>query len=113
MSQITTHVLDTSKGKPAEGIAVTLEKSVSESNWEEIASGMTNTDGRVSDLLADGETIEPGIYRIVFDTGSYFAKNGVKGFYPMVTIVFQTQDTEHYHVPLLLNPYGYSTYRGS
>ena len=113
MSQITTHVLDTSKGKPAEGIAVTLEKSISESNWEEIASGMTSTDGRVSDLLADGETIEPGIYRIVFDTGSYFAKNGVKGFYPMVTIVFQTQDTEHYHVPLLLNSYGYSTYRGS
>ena len=113
MSQITTHVLDTSKGKPAEGIAVTLEKSISESNWEEIASGMTNLDGRVSDLLADGETIEPGIYRMVFDTGSYFTKNGVKGFYPMVTIVFQTQDTEHYHVPLLLNPYGYSTYRGS
>ncbi|PCJ83464.1 MAG: hydroxyisourate hydrolase [Flavobacteriales bacterium] len=113
MSQITTHVLDTSKGKPAEGISILLEKPTGEGNWEKIAEGITNSDGRISDLLGENETLEPGVYRLIFQTGDYFATNDLNSFYPEVPIIFETCDTEHYHVPLLLNPYGYSTYRGS
>ena len=75
--------------------------------------GQTNADGRLPDLLANNVKLEPGIYRLVFDTASYFKVQGVKTFYPSVTITFETSDQSHYHVPLLLNPYGYSTYRGS
>lgn len=112
MSQITTHILDTSLGKPAQGIGVSLERST-DSGWESIGSGQTNADGRVADLLKPDETLSPGIYRINFDTGTYFASQGFKGFYPSVNIVFETVDDSHYHVPLLLSPFGYSTYRGS
>ena len=108
-SQITTHILDTARGKPAEGVKITLQKR----DGTEIASGITNADGRVSDLLADGAVLEPGIYKIVFDTGGYYASLNTKTFYPEVSVVFETFDTSHYHVPLLLNPFGYSTYRGS
>jgi len=112
MSQITTHVLDTSLGKPAVGIDVSLEQSAN-GDWKLIASGKTDTDGRVGDLLGSEEKLVPGIYRINFNTGDYFTSLGLKGFYPFVNIVFETIDDSHYHVPLLLNPYGYSTYRGS
>jgi 5-hydroxyisourate hydrolase len=112
MSQITTHVLDTSIGRPGQGISLVLEGQHGE-GWREIARGVTNNDGRVADLLAAGKTLEKGIYRITFDTAAYFKKNGKKGFYPYVSIVFEIEDGSHYHVPLLLNPYGYSTYRGS
>ena len=113
MSQITTHVLDTSKGLPAEGINISLEGSDVTGNWAEIVSGITDSDGRISDLLDPSTLLEPGIYRMVFQTGEYFKANGTAGFYPSVTIEFETKDTSHYHVPLLLNPFGYSTYRGS
>jgi len=113
MSQITTHILDISKGQPAAGIAVSLEKSEEQSQWTKIGSGVTNTDGRVSDLLNVEEVLSPGVYRLVFDTQEYFKSNGQQGFYPFVSIVFQTKDSSHYHIPLLLSPYGYSTYRGS
>jgi len=113
MSQITTHVLDTSKGTPAEGIKITLQSPTGEDQWKDITSGVTNSDGRISDFLPADKIIEPGVYRMLFDTKTYFEKNDVRGFYPSVTIIFEIFDTEHYHVPLLLNPYGYSTYRGS
>ena len=113
MSQITTHVLDTSKGKPAEGITITLQAPCGEDQWENITSGTTNHDGRIPDFLNEHQVIEPGIYRMLFNTKAYFEKNNTKGFYPYVPIVFEITDTEHYHIPLLLNPYGYSTYRGS
>ena len=113
MSQITTHILDISKGLPAAGISVSLEKSENPSQWTKIGSGTSNTDGRVSDLLKEEEILSPGIYRLVFDTGDYFQNNQQKSFYPFVSIVFELKDTAHYHVPLLLSPYGYSTYRGS
>lgn len=111
-SQITTHVLDTSAGSPAKGIRCTLQKP-NEDGWTEIASGITNTDGRVSDLLAGKEPLTPGIYRMHFKTGSYYKAKNANTFYPEVSVVFETFDTKHYHVPLLLNPFGYSTYRGS
>lgn len=113
MSQITTHILDTALGQPAEGVPLRLEQPAADGGWEVIASGITNSDGRVSTLLPDGMELEPGVYRMFFETGTYFHNTGRDGFYPYVTIVFETTDSSHYHVPLLLNPFGYSTYRGS
>lgn len=110
MSAITTHVLDTSRGRPAAGVAVRLERGK-----EVLARGATDADGRLRDLLPDdGAPLEPGTYRLVFDTGRYFAGQGEACFYPEVAVAFQVRDAgEHYHVPLLLSPFGYSTYRGS
>lgn len=112
MSHVTTHVLDTSKGKPAKGLAISLFKK-NGNRWKKISSGETNADGRIADLLKKDQILEPGIYKMFFDTGSYFTKQKRKAFYPEVSIVFETFDSSHYHVPLLLNPFGYSTYRGS
>lgn len=113
MSQITTHVLDTSRGRPAQGIIV---KIYSETNckWSEFASGVTDSDGRVANLMDSGKILSAGNYKICFETGSYFQSTGLPSFYPYVEVVFQIAgDGQHYHVPLLLNPFGYSTYRGS
>jgi len=113
MSGITTHVLDTSRGRPAQGVPVTLEIEAA-GGWGLVGKGTTNADGRISDLVAAELTIEPGVYRLIFDTGKYFARDQSESFYPQVTIVFRLADaTQHYHVPLLLSPFGYSTYRGS
>jgi 5-hydroxyisourate hydrolase len=114
MSAITTHILDTSRGRPAGGVAVMLEVQTATESWELIGEGETDADGRLKGLLAEGHTFVEGIYRLTFDTKSYFASQNVESFYPEVNIVFSVGDaTQHYHVPLLLNPYGYSTYRGS
>ena len=112
MSQITTHVLDTSIGKPAEGISVSLEHNDTRI-WKQIANGITDKDGRVKNLLPIEKRIPKGVYRLIFDTRLYFKTKEVKSFYPSVTIEFEITDDTHYHVPLLLNPFGYSTYRGS
>ena len=113
MSAITTHVLDTSLGKPAAGVAVTLDKQEA-GGWKTLGGGATNADGRAEELLPRGATLAAGIYRLRFDTAAYFRARGVEGFYPHVEIVFTVQDAaQHYHVPLLLSPFGYSTYRGS
>lgn len=113
MSGITTHVLDTSRGRPAAGIGVTLEVQAA-GHWKLLGKGLTNADGRVSDLISSDVSINPGVYRLIFETGAYFANQHTESFYPQVTIVFRLSDaSQHYHVPLLLNPFGYSTYRGS
>lgn len=110
---ITTHVLDTARGLPAEGVAVALER-VGDGGAPPLARGRTDADGRLRTLLPDGAALEAGVYRLVFDTGRYFAGQGVQAFYPEVPVVFQVRGAgEHHHVPLLLSPYGYSTYRGS
>lgn len=114
MSQITTHVLDTAKGLPAKGIRISLQAPNEDgSAWDNIASGVTNEDGRIPDFLPEYKVVEPGIYRMMFETGAYFKHHEIQTFYPFVPVVFEIHDTEHYHVPLLLNPFGYSTYRGS
>jgi 5-hydroxyisourate hydrolase len=111
---ITTHVLDTSRGRPAGGLAITLETSGDAGGWRELGRGVTDADGRAAGLLAPGTRLESGTYRLTFDTASYFRAQGTRGFYPYVQVVFEITETgAHYHVPLLLNPYGYSTYRGS
>lgn len=112
MSQITTHVLDTSSGKPAEGINIKLYFLVNKS-WELIAEGVTNKDGRIGDLIKPDKTLDAGIYKMKFHTGSYYSERKIKKFYPFVEIIFETDSNEHYHIPLLLSPFGYSTYRGS
>jgi 5-hydroxyisourate hydrolase len=114
MSPITTHVLDTTRGRPAEGIAVVLDFRSGEGDWIELARGYTNADGRLSSLLPDGATLPTGTYRLRFATDAYHSALGVRGFYPEVQVLFQIDDAAaHYHVPLLLSPFGYSTYRGS
>jgi 5-hydroxyisourate hydrolase len=113
MSAITTHVLDVSRGSPARGVPITLERQTA-TGWEIIGQGATDDDGRLRNLLAPGSSLEPGNYRLTFDTGAYFALQGIEGFYPQAAVVFTVRDAaQHYHVPLLLSPFGYSTYRGS
>jgi len=107
-SPITTHVLDTAKGKPASGLGVILEFRDS-GGWTVLGRGTTDRDGRVIDLLAPVYPLMAGTYRLTFATGEW-----QKGFYPEICVTFSVISTaEHYHVPLLLSPYGYSTYRGS
>lgn len=110
-SHITTHVLDSVTGRPAAAISVVLEQHT-HGGWREVATAQTDADGRVSEL--GPEAVAAGRYRITFDTGSYFAARDQATFYPHVTIVFELDDeSAHYHVPLLLSPFAYSTYRGS
>lgn len=112
MSSISTHVLDTSLGKPAEGISITLYKK-KDSEWEKIAGGVTNKDGRIGELAGKASSPGNGVYRIRFETGDYFNTTSQINFYPFVEIVFEITSDEHYHIPLLLSPFGYTTYRGS
>lgn len=111
MSRITTHVLDTARGRPAAGVPVTLEV-LSGKEWAALGRGSTDADGRAREL-SDG-VLAAGTYRLTFETAAYFASTGVEGFYPEVQVVFEVRDpSQHHHVPLLLSPFGYSTYRGS
>ena len=113
MSGITTHVLDVSIGRPARGVQVRLEAHRGAA-WETIADRATDDDGRVKDLVPGGATPAAGRYRITFDTASYFTARGIAAFYPEVAVTFEIREPkEHHHVPLLLSPFGYSTYRGS
>ena len=112
MSAITTHVLDLSSGYPAAGVPVILEREVAGS-WNPIGTGLTNADGRIADLLPS-DSIEAGVYRLLFNTGKYFAARDAQTFYPEVIVTFKIENSDqHYHVPLLVSPFGYSTYRGS
>ena len=123
MSGITTHVLDTASGRPAQGMGIVLFRQTGD-EWKEMASGRTDADGRLRDLLPKGAEVERGIYKLRFATKEYFAGHGIAAalsmdvratvtLYPCIEIIFEIAGDEHYHVPLLLSPFGYSTYRGS
>ena len=113
-SPVTTHVLDTMRGKPAVGVKALLESRTAAGEWKEIGRGQTDTDGRINELADPRTPLAAGVYRITFLTAAYFASVGVGGFYPSVTVTFELSgETPHCHVPLLLSPFGYSTYRGS
>ena len=112
MSQITTHILDTTRGRPADNVTIVLFQQQAD-NWRQVSLGTTNDDGRLPDLVQTNAVLDPGIYKLKFETKAYFDKLGVQSFYPYVEITFAISGAEHYHVPLLLNPFGYSTYRGS
>jgi 5-hydroxyisourate hydrolase len=110
---VTTHILDTSAGRPAAGVRVALEALDREAGWRRLGDGATGDDGRLSGLVPDARLLA-GTHRLVFETGAWFAARGVQTFYPEVSVVFEVSDpTQHFHVPLLLSPFGYSTYRGS
>ena len=110
---LTTHVLDTATGKPAAGMEIRLE-AFENDGFRRIGGGTTNADGRVKDFLDAGESLPAGVYRARFETGRYHAAQGVNGFYPYVEVVFEMGAAgQHYHVPLLISPFGFSTYRGS
>ncbi|MEE9327211.1 MAG: hydroxyisourate hydrolase [Cocleimonas sp.] len=113
MSQITSHVLDTAIGKPAKGINLSLSQFV-DNEWKQLGEGITDSDGRVGDLLVNDQVLEAGRYKVIFTTERYFQKQKVDAFYPYAEIVFDIEgDGQHYHIPLLLSPFAYSTYRGS
>lgn len=110
---VSTHVLDISIGRPAASVAVRLRRQDGQT-WVDVFSGATNGDGRVPSLVPDGVNTGAGAYQLTFDVGGYFAARGLESFYSHVTIDFVIRDAaSHYHVPLLVSPYGYSTYRGS
>jgi 5-hydroxyisourate hydrolase len=110
---ISTHVLDTSRGKPASGLTVTLDRTTWPGAWERLERGITDADGRCPNLLGV-RALEAGTYRLTFLTGDYFRSLGVAGLYPEVVLSFLVRDPdEHYHIPLLLGPHTYTTYRGS
>jgi len=112
MNSITTHVLDMARGIPAVGVPVTLHVHSAE-GWQEAGREVTNQDGRVSNLLGE-RNLKAGRYRLTFETAAYLARSNVSSFFPEIAILFEVQDAnQNYHVPLLLSPFGYSTYRGA
>jgi len=113
MSPITTHVLDTALGIPAEGMKITLSRVADDGSITMLGVGRTDADGRIADLAPE-DALKPGTYRLDFRTAEYFESTDREGFYPSISVLFETRaDRDHYHVPLLLSPFGYSTYRGS
>ncbi|KAL7416932.1 hypothetical protein BDY24DRAFT_207840 [Mrakia frigida] len=114
-SPITCHVLDSTIGKPASGVPVVLEQLSGDGKFVVLASGSTDSNGRLSDLLPPSASPLPvGIYKMNFETGLYFTEKGMATFYPKVEILFNYENPEeHYHIPLLLSPHSYTTYRGS
>lgn len=118
MATISTHVLDTARGLPAEGVPIMLEALAAQpedgNDWVKIGGGTTNADGRIASLLTDRTHLVAGVYRMTFDTFAYYQRFNTRSFYPMVRILFEVfEEGEYHHVPLLLSPWGYSTYRGS
>jgi 5-hydroxyisourate hydrolase len=112
MSAITTHVLNTALGRPAAGVTVRIEVLDERGQWHELAEGATDANGRIAGLL--DAKLERREYRLIFETAGYFQRLGQPVFYPRIEIAFRVEAPgEHYHIPLLLSPYGYSTYRGS
>ncbi len=113
MTQITSHILDTSRGLPAQGVLITLAQQQGD-NWVMLGTATTNDDGRVNDFIGNNDVLVAGIYKLSFSIGDYYERLNVESFYPHADIAFAIAgDGQHYHVPLLLNPFGYSTYRGS
>ena len=113
MSGITTHVLDLKSGLPARAVAVRLEIR-SADRWMSLGDRVTDDDGRVRDFIAPGAKLDAGLYRLTFRTGEYFRAQGTAAFHPEVAVTFEITDaSRHHHVPLLISPFGYTTYRGS
>ncbi len=114
MKRISTHILDIVLGKPAKNVSVRLEKQNISADWRLLTSARTGQDGRCAQLLPEGEDLSAGVYRLSFDTGSYYALQKIDALHPVVEVTFHARDGEsHLHIPLLLSPNGYTTYRGS
>jgi len=114
MNRISTHVLDLLHGKPARDVAVRLQKQDAPGSWRSLASARTDHDGRCAQLLPEGEDLSAGVYRLSFDIASYYTTQKIAAFYPVAEVTFEVRDGESsFHIPLLLSPNGYTTYRGS
>jgi 5-hydroxyisourate hydrolase len=114
MLKISTHILDTALGKPAADVPVRLEKQDAAGQWHALHSSRTDADGRCAQLLPAGERLHSGSYRLHFDTAAYHGSQKITSLYPFVEITFEVREGEsHFHIPLLLSPFGYTTYRGS
>jgi 5-hydroxyisourate hydrolase len=114
MSGVSTHVLDVALGRPAKDVRVRLERREISGTWRPLASALTDEDGRCAQLLATDHALEPGLYRLAFETAGYFASQNTEGLYPLVEVTFQVRNgEERFHIPLLLTANGYTTYRGS
>src|SRR5262249_10100002 len=114
MSTISTHILDTSRGRPASGVSVALEVLNAGEGWSRFAEAETDADGRVTQFGISESQLVPGTYRLIFSVAKYFESLRQESFYPEVVVTFLIGPaSEHYHVPLLISPFGYSTYRGS
>lgn len=110
---VSVHVLNLQNGLPSPGMEVTLEKQ-DKQNWNKLNTGKTDDNGRITGLYPDGKALEPGTYRVTFATGSWFTQHKMPVFYPEIPVIFQADGTvPHYHIPLLISPYGFSTYRGN
>ncbi|KAF0862270.1 hydroxyisourate hydrolase [Pseudomonas sp. LD120] len=110
---LSVHVLNLENGLPSPGVKVTLEQHVDQ-DWNALSSGVTNEQGRIAELFPAGQALTAGEYRVVFKTGDYFKQAKRDTFFPEIPVIFEVKQTEqHYHIPLLLSPYGFSTYRGS
>lgn len=111
--QLSTHILDISTGRPAPGVSISLSKLGQDGSWKEIDRKTTDADGRIRDFLKQGEADNRGVYKLTFHTEPYFESKGQESFYPFIEVVFEIRSGDHFHVPITLSPYGYSTYRGS
>jgi 5-hydroxyisourate hydrolase len=113
---VSTHVLDTARGRPAKGVPVTLSHRGTDRRWSVVGRGVTDADGRIRELSEGGLSqggLAVGVYKLDYDTGAYFDMQGTAAFYPEVSVMFNVADpAEHLHVPLLLSPFGYATYKG-
>lgn len=111
--QLSSHILDITTGKPATAVKITLSKKDQNDNWKTIDEKNTDANGRIKDFLKQDGTNNTGVYKLTFHTNPYFKSLGQNSFYPYIEVVFELVDNEHYHVPITLSPFGYSTYRGN
>lgn len=111
--QLSSHILDITAGKPAAHVKITLSRQDKTGNWTIVEEKITDSNGRINDFLKQDGTSHVGIYKLTYHTAPYFHSLKQKSFYPFIEVVFELTDNEHYHVPITLSPFGYSTYRGS
>ncbi|MEO6290524.1 MAG: hydroxyisourate hydrolase [Ginsengibacter sp.] len=112
--QLSSHILDITQGKPAPNVKISLSIQGKDGKWAIIDEKVTDEDGRIKDFLKEEKTVDRrGIYKLTFNTASYFKQLGQDSFYPFIEVVFELKDNNHYHVPITLSPFGYSTYRGN
>ncbi|MCE7065795.1 hydroxyisourate hydrolase [Dyadobacter sp. CY326] len=112
--QLSSHILDISQGIPASGVPIRLEKmDTDKKTWSVIDEKVTDANGRISDFLNSEKSGNEGIYKLTYLTADYFKSQNIESFYPFIEVVFEIKDSKHYHVPITLSAYGYSTYRGN
>lgn len=111
--QLSSHILDITQGKPAHDVKIALSKLGKNDKWTLVEEKFTDSNGRIKDFLKQDGKSNVGIYKLTYYTTPYFEKNGTTSFYPFIEVVFELKDNEHYHVPITLSPFGYSTYRGN